>query len=230
MTLLVVDNVTIRHGDRRHQPALTDVSLDVAAGETVSVMARRQTTRALLVRACAGIVQPERGSVRFRGEDLRSRPALGNGISVASRHFDVSHGRTGAEQLEVAAQHAATSRSSMRRLLLEAAEVAEAADLLDVHVADLDPSERFQVGFARALVSRPEVLLALDPTADVGILGRDLVERLLGVAAQRGVAVLVASDDILPGARVLSLHDHDGQIAGDATPAAAPVTPIRRVS
>jgi ABC-type multidrug transport system ATPase subunit len=228
MTLLVVDNVTHHHRDRRSEPALQNVSLDIAPGEIVAVLARRHDSRDLLVRIVAGILAPEFGSVRFDGHDLRERPAIGHGIGLISTTFEATHGTTALDHLKVIAQVRSRSRRARAIAVHEVVEKCDAADLLRVPVQALDPLEAFRIGLARALLGRPRLLVANDPTTAVGALDRDVVEGQLLSTAREGCAVLVAAADVFPGARPLSLRDHDGTVAGDATPASAPVVALRK--
>ena len=70
--LLEVRNVHVAYGDA---PAVWDVSLDIDAGQIVSVVGPNGAGKSTLINSIAGILRPNRGSIRIDGVDVTTLPA-----------------------------------------------------------------------------------------------------------------------------------------------------------
>jgi D-methionine transport system ATP-binding protein len=171
--------------------ALDRVSLSVRAGEAFGIVGRSGAGKSTLIRTVNLLERPDSGAVRVLGQDLLALDdaalrAARQGIGMVFQHFNLHHRRTVAENvafpLEIAGLPAAE----------RAARVAEILPLVgleakrDSYPAQLSGGQKQRVGIARALASRPRILLcdeatsALDPetTRDILALIRDLRDRL----------------------------------------------------
>ena len=191
-------SLSFPRGRRHVVKVLADVSLEMHAGESVTVLARRAQGKTSLLRVAAGIEHPGRGSVTFAGEDVwrlsdrrRSR-LLGSEIGLVERtapQLDVPvltgvalplldrHGRRGAyARAKSALAHVGVSECARQRW------------------GELADSERALVALARGIAREPKLLLVDDLAATLGIEERAGISELLGgLAAERGTAVLVCA-------------------------------------
>jgi ABC-type ATPase involved in cell division len=227
-SLLQLDGVSKRfaHGGRRRRErvALHDVSLALRAGELVAVWGQRRSGRTTLLRVAGGVVAPSAGTVRFDGRDLRERSPLGlpGGIGYCQREFSPVIG-------EVVIEHVAAPLLVERRPTADAEaqafaalKRAGAAACAELEPDELDHGETIRVAIARAIVSRPRLLLVDEPA--VGLpptrAGEGAVHALLAsLAHDDGIAVLTTVDDAagLAGAdRALTLDG--GELSGQLTP------------
>ncbi|SDB71185.1 D-methionine transport system ATP-binding protein [Belnapia rosea] len=171
--------------------ALADVSLEVRSGEIFGIVGRSGAGKSTLVRTVNLLERPDAGVVTVLGQDLLGldEPALRaarRGIGMVFQHFNLHHRRTVAENIAFPLEIAGLSRAE------RAARVAELLPLVgleakrDAYPAQLSGGQKQRVGIARALASRPRLLLcdeatsALDPetTAEILALIRDLRDRL----------------------------------------------------
>jgi D-methionine transport system ATP-binding protein len=171
--------------------ALDDVSLAVAPGEVFGIVGRSGAGKSTLLRCVNLLEQPDGGDVVVMGRDLLGLDAAGlraarRRIGMVFQHFNLHVRRTIAENiafpLEIAGVPAAERRARVAELLplvgLEAKRHA--------YPAQLSGGQKQRVGIARALASRPDLLLcdeatsALDPetTAEILALIRSLRDRL----------------------------------------------------
>lgn len=218
---------------RRHVvQVLADVSLELRAGENVTVLARRSQGKTALLRIAAGLERPDRGSVRFEGEEIgalsdrhRAR-LLGSKVALVER---------AAPQLDVPVRTGVAlplldrlgRREAYARAERALADVG-AQECADQRWAELADSERALVALARGVARAPRLLLVDDLTATLGLEERaDLVELLGRLARERQVAVLACATD--SGARPSS--DRVATLSGGTllapapTPAPAPGSP-----
>ncbi len=224
MSLLVMDGVSVNIDPYQgFRATLRDVSMEVDHGEYVVAIGTRSSGRALLARVAAGIEAPSRGTVSFAGVDISSRPALGRGIGWASPASDPTHGITvEAQLLTVAVGHGKKSGA-----VTTALRFVGATDLASVKMTELDDGERVRFGLARALITQPSLIVALDPISELSPIDRDGVEALFRGLTRNGIAVLAITSEVVVGDRILSLHE-DGVLVGDTQPRTAEVIALDR--
>jgi ABC-type lipoprotein export system ATPase subunit len=200
--LLSLRNVslTFPRGRRHVVPVLTDISLDVASGELVAVLAQRAQGKTTLLRVAAGMDRPARGEVLFKSEQLyrlsdRRRSALlqrrigfaeplGPDIDLpVLSHVAVPLLRT----------HSKKDAYGRAREVLARVGAEECANQPWTSLAD---SERALAALAQAIVRRPELLLVDDLTAALGLDATEQIGRLLhSIAHEDGLAVLMSVSD-----------------------------------
>jgi D-methionine transport system ATP-binding protein len=171
--------------------ALDAVSLEIRAGEIFGIVGRSGAGKSTLIRTVNLLERPDAGRVNVLGRDMLALDDAGlrdarRAMGMVFQHFNLHTRRTVAENiafpLEVAGLPAADRRARVAELLplvgLEAKR--------DAYPAQLSGGQKQRVGIARALASRPRILLcdeatsALDPetTRDILALIRDLRAKL----------------------------------------------------
>jgi len=228
VTLLALHDVTKRYATRRREyVALRKASLEVAAGELVAVWGVRRSGRTTLLRVAAGIEPPDEGAVCFDGQDMASGNSwLGTRVGYTNLNFMATQGSSVVDHVAVGllAQGSALDRARARAF--EVLERVDATDCAGLDVRVLDPAEQVRVALARALISRPRLLLIDEPTNGVDILHRDSLLALIRSIADAGTAVLMTVGEVVNIAdRVLSIDD--GELRGEVVPVGAEVLPLR---
>jgi putative ABC transport system ATP-binding protein len=212
---LVMSGVTLLHDDGGSKVrALDDVSLTVSPGEFVAVVGPSGAGKSSLLAVAGGLIKPSAGEVRIGDADLVSA----SGRDLASiRRTQIGFVFQSGNLLP------ALTALDQLRLPLTLGEVAEPRDpmqmLDEVGMADragrrphqLSGGERQRVGIARALMTRPRLLLVDEPTAALdSSRSQEVVGLLAREAHKHGVAtVMVTHDrDVLHHSdRVLQMND-----------------------
>ncbi|MHA6621434.1 ABC transporter ATP-binding protein [Pseudonocardia sp. DLS-67] len=186
--------------------ALTDVGLTVAPGEVVGLVGGSGAGKSTVARAAAGLVRPDRGSIRVAGADVvgAGRAALRRIRRTLHLVFQDPYASLPPTMrvAEVIAEPLVVHRIGDRAARADrAAEAAAAVGLDRRHLGrfphELSGGERQRVAFARALVCEPRLILADEPTQMLDAsLRRDLVDLIGRLAAERGVAVLHITHDL----------------------------------
>ncbi|AUX80663.1 sugar ABC transporter ATP-binding protein [Sinorhizobium fredii] len=219
-TLLEFRSITKEFGGTK---ALTQVSLDLEAGEILALLGENGAGKSTLIKTLAGIYRPDGGEIRFRGEPYVNQPPKPNKRQpVAFIHQDLGL----IEWMTVAENVGLAQGFSMRTRLIDWRRTEERArEALRLVGCDFEPSTRIQsltrtekslVAIARALAVEADVLVLDEPTAS---LPADEVERLFDAIRplkERGVAMIYVShrlDEIFRIAdRVAVLRD--GRLVG----------------
>jgi oligopeptide/dipeptide ABC transporter ATP-binding protein len=177
-------------GSRAVVQAVNGVSLAIAKGETLALVGESGSGKTTVGRCVIGLVEPTAGIIRFQGEPvdrrrnirstaLRGRMQLVFQEPAESLDPRVPIGQTIAEPLRALG----LARGDRRAKLGEAARRVGLDDsILDKYPAELSAGQQQRVGIARAMITRPDLIVldeptsALDPTARAEI--TDLLIRL----------------------------------------------------
>lgn len=238
--------------------ALRGVDLHVARGEIFGVIGRSGAGKSSLVRTINLLNRPVAGQVRVDGIELTTldEPALRKarqGIGMIFQHFNLLSSRTVFDNVALPLELAGLSRTEILARVAPLLELVGLAGLQDRYPAQISGGQKQRVGIARALASRPQVLLsdeatsALDPETTRAILAllRD-INRELGltivlithemqvikqVADQ--VAVIDAGRIVEQGGtlQVFSRPQHETtrSLIDDVVPQALPTSVLERV-
>ncbi|MCF2527502.1 ABC transporter ATP-binding protein [Yinghuangia soli] len=154
-------------GPDRDLPVLGGVDLDIKDGEIVALLGRSGSGKSTLLRLLAGLVAPTSGEVSYRGTPLTG---ANPGTAMVFQSFALlpwltvqQNVETGLEARGVPArERAAAARAALDRVGLDGFESA--------YPKELSGGMRQRVGFARALVVRPDVLLMDEPFSALDVL------------------------------------------------------------
>jgi putative ABC transport system ATP-binding protein len=170
------------------------VSLSVQPGDRVAVTGPSGSGKTSLLAVLAGIAAPAAGTVERGGEPVAAGTLPARTAAVLQGYGLVSL-LTVAENVEIvlraagmpAAEAIAAASTTLAELGLREHE--------DHLVQELSGGQQQRVAVARALATRPELLIADEPTAEQDPVTRELVlARLFGVAADGGALVLATHD------------------------------------
>jgi putative ABC transport system ATP-binding protein len=205
-------------GDEEVQ-ALRDVSLYAHAGELVAVTGPSGSGKSTLVACLCGLDEPDGGTVAVAGERL-SRRTESERARLRARHIGlllqagnlIDH-LTVDENLELSQRLAGRPEARRRAEVLERLGLTSRTRALP---GQLSGGETARAGLALAVVNRPAILLADEPTGEVDTDNEARVVDLLREEAARGTAVVVVTHSaaLAVGAdRVLQLLD--GRVAAE---------------
>jgi cell division transport system ATP-binding protein len=193
------DSVSKRYPEGRE--ALIDVSFDVAAGEMLFVTGHSGAGKTTLLKMIAAIERPSRGSLGVHGRNLtRLKPSeiprLRRDIGMVFQDHRLLMDRSVADNVAlplVIAGVAREERSKRVRVALEKVGL----DGRGKHApVGLSTGEQQRVGIARAIVARPALIIADEPTGNLDPqLSEEIMQLFMGLR-RTGVTILIASHDL----------------------------------
>lgn len=183
------------------RPVLQDVNFRVADGEFCALTGPSGSGKTTLFRILIGELAPDSGSVVVGGRNLGRLDAAGiaelrRDLGLVFEEPRLIEGLPVIDNVALAAEVRGRSRSEARRLAEEALERVELDDASGCFARDLCAAEKQRVSLARALVNRPALILADEPTVGLDPDQALLVVRLLAGACREGATVLMATHDM----------------------------------
>ncbi|MFJ8444317.1 ABC transporter ATP-binding protein [Kitasatospora griseola] len=181
--------------------ALDGVSLEIRAGEAVAVMGPSGCGKSTLLNMVAGLDRPSAGLVEVNGEDLGRLTETGlalyrrRRIGMVFQFFNLIDDLPALDNVALAAQLTGSSAAQARRRALELLDELGIADRRAVYPAALSGGERQRVAVARALMNRPALLLADEPTGALDSRAGEQVMDLLIDLNQIGQTLLMVTHD-----------------------------------
>ncbi len=169
--------------------ALTDVDLEIHAGEVVALLGDNGAGKSTLVKTISGVHPIDEGTIEWEGRPVRvTRPNEAQDLGIATVYQDLAL----CDNLDVVANLFLGTELRRASVLDEIAMEKRAKELLDtlsiripsvrIPVASLSGGQRQVVAIARALIGDPRIVILDEPTAALGVEQTaqvlDLVERL----------------------------------------------------
>jgi ABC-type glutathione transport system ATPase component len=210
-TLLEVRGLTVEFSGQRALRAVDAVDLRVAAGERLAIVGESGCGKTQLLLACTGLLAANgraQGSVRFEGRELLGEPeavgaARGRDIGFVFQDAGGSltpHRRIGDQLVEVAELTLGLSRDQARReaaAALERAGLPDARSRLAQYPHELSGGMRQRAAIALALVARPKLLFADEPTTALDVtVQAGILELIESLCRDSGMSLLLVTHDL----------------------------------
>lgn len=225
-TILRLSNISKNFGA---VSALTDISLEVKAGEVVALVGDNGAGKSTLIKILAGVHKQSSGTIEFMGEQVSlDSPSKALSLGIATVFQDLAL----CENLDVVANLFLGHELSPLQLDEVAMEVRSwvllrelAARIPSVRepIASLSGGQRQTVAIARALLLDPKIIMLDEPTAALGVAQTAEVLNLIERVRERGLGVIIIShnmEDVRAVADrivVLRLGRNNGVLTPDAT-------------
>ena len=222
-TLLTVDHITqvfqTGSGESR-APVLSDVSLSLKTGEIVALLGRSGSGKSTLLRIIAGLTHPTEGTVKISGQAVNG-PA--NDVAMVFQSFALFPWLDVLDNVEIGPRANGVPLDETRKRALKAIDTIGLDGYEFAFPKELSGGMRQRVGFARALVMQPKILLMDEPFSALDVLTAetlrtDLIELWQeGRIPIKGILMVTHSieEAVLMADRILVLASNPGRIASE---------------
>ncbi len=202
---------------------LQEVTLEIAAGEVVSITGASGSGKTTLMNILGCMDRPSEGSYRLEGREVAhlspdERARLRNQVfGFVFQSFNLLSRTSALENVELPLMYWRSLPGAERHALaLEALRRVGLADRVDHHPNQLSGGQQQRVAIARALVTRPKILLADEPTGNLDSRSEKEIMDLFGQLHAEGITVILVTHN--PEIAAVAAHRirlKDGRVQED---------------
>ena len=179
-----------------HFTAVDSISLDVKAGEFITLLGASGSGKTTTLMMIAGFVDPDSGAIRIDGRDIISLPPEQRNLGVVFQNYALFPHLTVFENIAFPLSLCGHARGNIERRVKDVLSLVDLGELAGRRIAQLSGGQQQRVALARAIVFEPPVLLMDEP---LGALDRKLRDQLQGeikrVQRDLGVTVVYVTHD-----------------------------------
>ena len=188
-----VSALSVRRGERL---LFSGFGLELRAGEAVALVGRNGAGKTSLLRAIAGLLRPQAGTITFVGKTgaLEADDARAGGLHLLGHQDGLKSARTAGEELDFQTRWTGGSQTSAA----EAARMLDLTPLLGLDVRRLSAGQRRRLALARLAASPRPLWLLDEPLAPLDAARREQVGELMTRHLAGGGLILAAVHDPLP--------------------------------
>ncbi|MGZ3342768.1 MAG: ABC transporter ATP-binding protein [Reyranella sp.] len=195
--LLEARNLHIGYGDA---PAVWDVSLDVGAGEIVSVIGPNGAGKTTLINAVAGLLRCRQGELRFDGVDMtavRAHDYCSHGIALVPEGRRLFAKMSVEENLELGCYLSAARAHRDQSMERVYGLFPILRDKRAQPAGELSGGQQQMVAIGRALMARPRIVLFDEPSLGLAPTIVDDMFEIIARVREEGTAVLLVEQNVL---------------------------------
>jgi putative ABC transport system ATP-binding protein len=229
------DNIAIRtdHLTRHYQMGATlvraaqDVTLDIVAGDFVAVLGSSGSGKSTLLNLIAGLDRPTSGAILAHGRNLAEMSSeelakyRSHTVGIVFQAFNLLPRMTLEENVELPLRLAEVDRSERAARVRDAVERVRLGARLSHRPTELSGGEQQRAALARALVNRPAILLADEPTGNLdSATGDEIMLLLREINETLGMTIVMVTHEQPRAARFAHrmIRMSDGKVISDGAP------------
>lgn len=143
--------------------ALDNVSIDIAAGEFLTLLGPSGSGKTTLLMALAGFARPDSGSIKFGDEEVLLTPPHKRGLGMVFQSYALFPFLSVAENVAYPLKIRGVSKEEQRSKVAKALEGVQLGEFGDRRISQLSGGQRQRVALARAMVFEPRIILMDEP-------------------------------------------------------------------
>jgi len=191
--LLRVNSVSKRFGDKQ---VLKTLSLDILAGEFLTLLGESGSGKTTLLRLIAGFEQPTAGEIWMSGERLDTLPPYRRRVNTVFQQYALFPHLSVRENVAYGLQVKNTPKSEIASRVDAALQMVRMNEYADAKPSRLSGGQQQRIALARALINRPELLLLDEPLSALDAnLRKEMQSELKSLQREVGITFLFVTHD-----------------------------------
>lgn len=222
--LLTVENLTKVYGKKENAfKALRGVSLTINKGDSLAIIGKSGSGKSTLMHILACLDRPTSGNFEFEQKSVNrlKRRELDNlrneRFGFVFQQFFMNANDSVLDNVALPLKIAGVSKRTRRQRAMEILKEVELEDKAKNRAKDLSGGQKQRVCIARALVTKPDVIFADEPTGNLdSVTGAQVEKMLLDLNKKKGITLIVVThDNDLATKCKRQVHIKDGLIQGE---------------
>jgi putative ABC transport system ATP-binding protein len=219
--MIEIKGITKTYGKKQNAfLALDNISFDIPDGASVAIVGKSGSGKSTLMHAMSGLDRPEKGQIIVDGVDILKLKAKAvdtfrsEKIGFIFQAFFVQANETTFENVALPLEIANISSGERKKRVHEALETVELSDKIKQKAKNLSGGQKQRLAIARAIVNKPRIIFADEPTGNLDTQTGETIETLLfGLNKNSGsTLVIVTHDEELAAKCDIKIYVKDGKI------------------
>lgn len=219
--MIEVKSVTKTYGKKHNSfIALDDINLRIPDGTTVAIIGKSGSGKSTLMHAMSGLDRPEKGEVVIDGVDILKMKARkidrfrSEKIGFIFQSFFVQANESCHDNVSLPLEIARVKKSDRKQLINDALAAVELSEKAGAKARNLSGGQKQRLAIARAIVNKPRIIFADEPTGNLDSATSDRIEDLLfDLNTSTGsILVIVTHDRELANKCDMRIHIKDGKV------------------
>jgi len=208
---IIFQDVAIAFED---QPLLDGVSFELKRGETKALLGVAGSGKSTILKLCLGLIKPDSGKIYVLGHDVTAMDEeelfnLRNMVGIVFQESALFDSLTVRENVAFRLMEEKIPEEEIEARVREALRFVELEHTLNMYPAELSGGMKRRVGIARAIITRPEILLYDSPTGGLDpITSTTIIELILKQRDVYKTSALLVSHRLQDGF-TLATHSYD---------------------
>ena len=219
--MISITNLSKTYGKNENLfTALDDISFEVPTSSTISIIGKSGSGKSTLMHIMSGLDHPTSGSVRIEGIDMFDMKQKdmdnfrANEMSFIFQAFFVEPNQTCYQNVMLPLEIAKVPNGKRKKMVMEALEAVDLGEKGNNMASTLSGGQKQRLAIARAIVNKPSILFADEPTGNLdSTTGDKIMNLLFGLNEKIGCTfVLVTHDSELAAACQMQIRLKDGKL------------------
>lgn len=201
--MIELKNVTKTYGKNKSAfMALDDVSLNLEKGESVAIVGKSGSGKSTLMHVMSGLDSASKGEIIIDGEFLHDmKPKAVDNFRATKmgfifQSFFIQANETCYDNVALPLEIAHVAKTKRKKLVENALRQVELSDKLHQKAKNLSGGQKQRLAIARAIVNKPKLLFADEPTGNLDSKTGDVIEDLLfGLNKKLGCTLVIVTHD-----------------------------------
>lgn len=193
--MLTLDNVSVNYGAIE---ALTGISMQVGKGEVVTLIGANGAGKTTTLKTITGLLEPRKGKVVFEGEDISGKPThtlVARGISMAPEGRGVFANLSVRENLQMGAYLNRNKKEVAADMERAFSMFSRLKERESQKAGTLSGGEQQMLAIARAIMSRPRLLLLDEPSLGLAPLVVHTIFEAIDEISNAGTTILLVEQN-----------------------------------
>jgi putative ABC transport system ATP-binding protein len=195
-------------------PVLSDITLDIAAGEFVALMGPSGSGKSTLLNLIAGIDKPDGGTLRVGGIDIATLTETeladwrAEHVGFIFQFYNLMPVLTAYENVELPLMLTNLSARERRAHVDTALSMVGLADRMEHYPSELSGGQQQRVAIARAIITDPTILVADEPTGDLDrVSAEEILNLMERMNRELGKTIIMVTHDPNAAKRARTLRN-----------------------